>query len=113
MHHPPMLTLVSQWDRLGLPPSDRAGLADVLRHSPQHRRALSPDDCGSIRGSASRHCPEHVRPGSARARFRGGDHQLCPRGCGDSNPCTARRRTGHARATHRPRVSRAAHWQLS
>lgn len=41
MHHPPILTLVPQWDALGLPPGDRASLGDILHRSPQVRRILA------------------------------------------------------------------------
>jgi 3',5'-cyclic AMP phosphodiesterase CpdA len=41
MHHPPILTLVPQWDPLGLPPGDRAALAEILRRAPQVQRIIA------------------------------------------------------------------------
>lgn len=41
MHHPPIATGVAPWDAIGLPPEDRAALADVLDRHAQVRRVVT------------------------------------------------------------------------
>jgi 3',5'-cyclic AMP phosphodiesterase CpdA len=49
MHHPPLLTGIAALDAIGLPPEDRAALADLLARSPQVRRVIA----GHVHRSAS------------------------------------------------------------
>lgn len=41
MHHPPFATGMPPWDAIGLAPSDRAALSDVIRSHPHVRRILA------------------------------------------------------------------------
>ncbi len=70
MHHPPFLTGVPGWDEIGLAPSDRQALAEVVGRHPQVRRILAGhvhrEITGELGGRIAMSCPSTYIQGRLR-----------------------------------------------
>jgi 3',5'-cyclic-AMP phosphodiesterase len=65
MHHPPIETGVAAMDEIGLPPADRAALAEVLAAAPQVRRVISGHVHRAVTGRIAG-CPVTLSPSAER-----------------------------------------------